>query len=81
MEKKTRATEYYKKNEPIIRSRLDETLGHKLNIEKTNFQIQNTQEYPDITELKIRFGKLFHENKTVKGIEVDFQLKPDAKLI
>ena len=42
-------------------------LGIKLNIElKTNLQIQNNQEDPDIADLKKKFGKLFHENKTVK---------------
>ena len=56
-------------------------LGIKLNIEKTNFQFQKIQEDTDITDLKKRLGKLFHENKTVKGIEVDIQLKPDAELI
>ena len=56
-------------------------LDIKLNIEKTNLQIQNIQEDQDIADLKKKFGKLFHENKTVKGIEVDIQSKPDAKLI
>ena len=56
-------------------------LGIKLNIENTNLQIQNIQEGPNITDLKKKFGKLFHENKTVKGKKVDIQLKPDAKLI
>ena len=53
----------------------------KLNIEKSNLQIHNIQEDPDIADLKKQFGKLFHENKTVRGIEVDIQMKPDAKLI
>ena len=56
-------------------------LGIKLNIEKSNLQIQNIQEDPNITDLKKQFGKVFHENKTVKGLEVIIQLKPDAKLI
>ena len=55
-------------------------LGIKLYIEKTNLQVQIIQEDPDIAAEK-KFGKLFHENKTVKRIEVDIQLKPDAKLI
>ena len=55
--------------------------GIKLNIEKSNLQIHNIQEDPDIADLKKQFGKLFHENKTVRGIEVNIQLKPDAKLI
>ena len=32
-------------------------------------------------ELKRKFKKLFHENNTIKGMEVYIQLKPDAKLI
>ena len=50
-------------------------------MEETNLKIQNVKEDPDITELKRKFKKLFHENKTIKGIEVDIELKPDAKLI
>ena len=56
-------------------------LGISVNIEKPNTKIQNIQEDPDITDLKKKFKKLFHENKTVKGIEVDIQLKPNAKLM
>ena len=56
-------------------------LGINLNIEKPDAKIQNIQEDPDIADLKKKFKKLFHENKTIKGIEVDIQLKPDAKLI
>ena len=56
-------------------------LGIKLETEKTNLKIQNVQEDPDESELKRKFKKLFHENKTVKGMEVDIQIKPDAKLI
>ena len=56
-------------------------LGINLNIEKPDAKIQNIQEDPDIADLKKKFKKLIHENKTVKGIEVDIHLKPDAKLI
>ena len=56
-------------------------LGISVNIEKPISKIQNIQEDPDITDLKKKFKKLFHERKTVKGIEVDIQLKPNAKLI
>ena len=56
-------------------------LGINLNIEKPNSPIQNIQEDPDVADLKKKFEKIFHENKTVKRIEVDIQLKPDAKLI
>ena len=70
-----------KRTNPLFRLDWMKHLGMKLNIEKSNLQIQNIQEDPHITELKKQFGKLFHENKTVKGIEVDIQIKPDAKLI
>ena len=56
-------------------------LGINLNIEKPNSQIQNIQEDPDIADLKKTSKKLFHENRTVKGMEVDIQLEPDEKLI
>ena len=56
-------------------------LGIKLDTEKSYLKIQNIQENSDVIELKRKFTKLFHENKTVKGIEVDIQLKLDAKLI
>ena len=56
-------------------------MGMKLNIEKNHLQIQNIQKDPDIAHLKKKFGKQVKENKTIKRIEVDIQLKPDAKLI
>ena len=56
-------------------------LGINVNTEKPEAKIKNIQEDPDIADLEKKFKKLFHENKTVKGIEVDIQLKPDAKLI
>ena len=43
----------------------------KLETEETNLNIQNIQEYPDSTELEEIFGKPFHENQTVKEVEVD----------
>ena len=54
--------------------------GIKLESEKSNLKVQNVHENPDVKELKRKFTKLFHENKTAKGIETDIQLKPDAKL-
>ena len=53
-------------------------LGINLNIEIPNLQIQNIQEDPDIPDLKKKIKKLFHENITGKGIDVNIQLKPDA---
>ena len=49
-------------------------LGIKLDTENSNLKIQKIQENPDVIELKRKFTKLFHENKTVKEIE----LKPDT---
>ena len=36
---------------------------------------------PDVTKLKTKFKKLFNENHTVYRLEVNIQLKKDAKLI
>ena len=69
-----------KKTIPLIGLDWMKQLGIKLEMEKTNPKIQNVKD-PDTTELKRKFKKLFHENKTIKGIEVDIELKPDAKLI
>ena len=54
-------------------------MGIKLEIEKTNLKIQNVQEDPDVIEVKRKFKKLLHENKTVERMEVNIDLKPDAK--
>ena len=56
-------------------------LGITLDTGKTGPQINHVMEDPDITSLKRKFKKLFHENHTVKGLEVKIQLKDDAKLI
>ena len=69
------------KNKPVAWIGLDKILGIKLETEKTNLKIHYVQEDPNETELKRKSKKLFHENKTVKGIEVDSQLKLDAKLM
>ena len=70
-----------KRTNPLLGLDWMNQLGIKLDTEKSNLKIQNIQEIPDVTELKRKVTKLFHENKTVKGVEVDIQLKPDAKLI
>ena len=70
-----------KRTNPLLGLDWMNQLGIKLDTENSNLRIQNIQENPDVIELKRKFTKLFHENKTVKGIEVDIQLKPDAKLI
>ena len=69
-----------KRTNPLLGLDWLKHLDIKVNIEKSTLHIQNIQKYPDIAGLKKRFRKLFHENKTIKGIEVDIQLKPDAKL-
>ena len=56
-------------------------MGIKLETEKTNLKIQNVQEDLDVMELKRKFEKLFHENKTIKGMQVDIKLIPHAKLM
>ena len=56
-------------------------LGIKLETKKTNMKIHIVQEDPDVMDLKRKFKKLFHENKMIKGMEVDIQINPDAKLI
>ena len=56
-------------------------LGIKLETEKNSLKIQNVQEDPDVMKLKRKLKNLFYENKRIKGMEVDIQLKPDAKLI
>ena len=70
-----------KRTNPLLGLDWMKHLGINVNVEKSNLKIQNIQKDPDIIDLKNKFKKLFHENKTVKGIEVDIQLKPDAKLI
>ena len=70
-----------KRTNPLLGLDWMKHLGININIEKPNPKIQNIQEDPDITDLKKKIKKLFHENKTVEGIEVDIQLKPNAKLM
>ena len=67
-----------KRTNPLLGLDWMNQVGIKLDTENSNLKIQNMQEYPDVIELKRKFTKLFHENKTVKGIEVDIQLKPDT---
>ena len=55
-----------------------EQLGKTLETGKTGPQIKHVTEDPDITTLKRKFKKLFHENHSVKGPETKIQLKEDA---
>ena len=56
-------------------------LGITLDTGRTGPQINHVTEDPDITFLKRKFKKLFHENHTVEGLEVKILLKEDARLI
>ena len=60
---------------------MDEELGITLDTGRTGPQINHVTEDPDITSLKRKLKKLFHENHTVEGLEVKIQLKGDARLI
>ena len=59
-------------NKPIARIGVDETFGNQTRnqTEKINLRLQSDQEDPDVMELKKKFKTLFHEKKTVKGMEV-----------
>ena len=70
-----------KKTNPLLGLDWTNCLNIKLETEKTNQKIQNVEENLDVKEFKRKFKQLFHENKTIKGMEVDIQVKPDAKLI
>ena len=70
-----------KRTNPLVGLDWMKHFGIELETEKTNLKIQKVQKDPDVMELKRKFEKLFHENKTVKGMEVDIQIKPDAKLL
>ena len=67
-----------KKTNPLLGLDWMKKLGITL---ETDPQINRIVEYPDFTTLKRKFKKLFHENYTVKGLEVEIQLKEDARLI
>ena len=70
-----------KKTNPLLGLDWMGKLGITLDTGKTGPQINHVMEDPGITSLKRKFKKLFHENHTVKGLEVKIQLKDDAELI
>ena len=70
-----------KKTNPLLGLDWMKKLGITLETGRTDPQINRIVEDPDITTLKKNFKKLFHENHTVKGLEVEIQLKEDARLI
>ena len=70
-----------KKTNPLLGLDWMKKLGITLDTGKTGPQINHVTEDPDITSLKRKFKKLFHENHTVEGIEIKIQLKEDARLI
>ena len=56
-------------------------LGITLEKSNTDTQINSIREDPDVKMLKKQFRKLFNENHTVNGLEVEIQLKEGAKSI
>ena len=70
-----------KKTNPLLGLDWMKKLGITLDTGRTSPQINHVTEDPDITSLKRKFKKLFHENHTVEGLEVKIQLKEDARLI
>ena len=67
-----------KKTNPLLGLDWMKKMGITLETGRTDPQINRIVEDPDITTLKRKFKKFFHENHTVKGIEVEIQLKEDA---
>ena len=70
-----------KKTNPLLGLDWMGKLGITLDTGKTGPQINHVIKDPDITSLKRKLKKLFHENHTVKGLEVKMQLKDDARKI
>ena len=70
-----------KKINPLLGLDWMKKLGIPLETGRTDPQINRIVEDLDITTLKRKFKKLVHENHTVKGLEVEIQLKEDARLI
>ena len=70
-----------KKTNPLLGLDWMKKLGITLETGRTDPQINRIVEDPDITTLKRNFKKLFHENHTVNGLELEIQLKEDARLI
>ena len=70
-----------KKTTPLLGLNWMKKLGKTLDTGKTGPQVNHIIEVPDITTLKRKLKKLFHENHTVEGLEVKIQLKEDARLI
>ena len=70
-----------KKTNPLLGLDWMGKLGITQDTGKTGPQKNHVIKDPDISSLKKKFKKLFHENHTVKGLEVKIQLKDDARLI
>ena len=70
-----------KKTNPLLSLDWMEKLGITLDTGKIGPQRNYVTEDPDITTLKRKFKKIFHENHTVEGLEVKIQLKEDARLL
>ena len=79
-----------KQTHPLLGLDWMEKLGITLNTDNNTQTIKHITDKPnqinrnserEITALKSKFHKLFSTNHTVKNVEVDIQLKDDAKLI
>ena len=70
-----------KKTNPLLALDWMEKLGVTLDTGHTGPQTNHVIEDSDITTQKRKFKKVFHENLTVKGLEVKLQLKEGARLI
>ena len=70
-----------KKTNPLLGLDWMKKLGITPDTGRTGPQTNHVTEDPDITSLKRKIKKLFHENHTVEGLEVKIQLKEDARLI
>ena len=70
-----------KKTNPLLGLNWMKELGITLDKDNIDQRIKHVKEDPDIKSLKEHFKKPFNENHTVKGIEVEIQLKENAKLI
>ena len=70
-----------KKMNPLLGLDWMKILGITLGKSNTDKQIHSIREDPDVKTLKKQFRKLFNENHTVNGLEVEIHLKEGAKLI
>ena len=70
-----------KKTKPLLGLDWMKKLGITLEKSNTDTPINNIREDPDVKMLKKQFRKIFNDNHTVNGLEVEIQLKERAKVI